>query len=300
MSDPARTTLMLAHGAFTDRDHPQAEGVVRITPNAITRFALDKHDGHRQIQLSDTIGPQSDDMLDLIDAIRLKGKDKVNVPGYKRVLVVRVESTRGMDSFAAQRLGEAVEAYMDTFGASQFATAAIGDLDRGKELHGKWNTLLLLRDQDGTWSFKNLRFTSIAKSTDGDYAIQRGRQVCKIDDDQLVATLLDDLDLQAALDSGFEIEEDGKYHLVRAPIDRGGAYAIVGGGTQVVYDDNFQVIASGQTGYTVMPAINIDGTPIDGKVTTVSGKGNDWNVQRCTPASSIQGPLARAYETPSA
>lgn len=299
MSDPDRNTLTLAHGAFTDRDHPQAEGVSRITPDAVTRFALDKKDGYRRIQLSDQVGPQSDGMLDLIDVIRLKGKTKVNFPGHDRALIVRVESTRGMDSFAARKLGEAIEAYMGKFKTSQFATAAIGDLDIGKELHGKWNTLLLLRGKKGTWSFMNLRFASVAPSTDGTYAILRGRQIGKIDAEQLVATLLDDLDLQAALDSGHELEQ-GKYHLVRAPIDQGGAYAVVGSGTQVVYNDRFEVIASGKTDYTVMPAIDVDGTPIDGQVTTVSGKGNDWTVQRGTPASSIQGSLARAYETPSA
>ncbi|MCR4314233.1 MAG: hypothetical protein NUV84_03235 [Candidatus Uhrbacteria bacterium] len=164
-------------------------------------------------------------------------------------------------------------------GVTEFATAAIADIAQNQELHGKWNTLLFLRDSEtGRWSFKNLRFTSVQKSTDGGFAILSGQKLGKIDDGTtVISTLLDPTKIQQILDGGYELEM-GKYHLVRAPINKGGAYAVVGNGFQTVYNDRFQVVASGTTGFIVMPTIDVDGTYTD-KVTTVSGSANDWDIR---------------------
>ncbi|MBI4591923.1 hypothetical protein HY733_00540 [Candidatus Uhrbacteria bacterium] len=286
-------TLILAISGFTEPKSKDSEGLTQVQPNDVTRFGFDKANGYQAVQISNEFGPQNDGMLDLIDAIKLD-EDDIDVEGYDCALVVRVESTRGLDSFVAQAMGESIEAYMTANRSTEFATATVADLDVDQELHGKWNTILLLRDStSGAWTFKNLRFTSVQKSTDGGYAVLSGNKMGKIDDGYaLVSTLIDNQKLQQVLAGGFELEK-GKYHLVRAPINQNGAYAVVGSGTQIVYDDKFNVIASGQTGFTVMPAIDVDGTHTDA-VTTVSGKGSAWDIRRSIAPAKADS-LAPAY-----
>ncbi|GEM_PF-4713271 len=285
------TTLRLAQCAFVDKGHPDADKATSIPPNRITRFAFDPKSGFRFVEVSDEHGPRSDGQLEVIDAIVI---DKRDIGGYDAALLVRLESIPGLDSFVAQAIGEATCAYMERSGCREFATAAIGDLDTGYDLHRKWNSLLLLCAKDGSWRFKNLLDMSVQLSTDDTYAILRDCQVGTIQAENLVSTLLIDEDRQAALHAGFELEE-GTHHLVRAPIHQGGAFAVVGGGLHTVYDAEFNVIGASETGMTIMPTINEDGTPIQGKVTTVSGKGEDWHVQRGVPTSTIPENLASAY-----
>lgn len=286
-------TLLLALTAFKANEAPDADKVTQVTPNDVTRFAFDKDSGYQKIQISNEVGPQNDGMLELIDVIAV-APDKIDVSGYDRALIVRLESTRGLDSFVAQNIGDAVEAYMAANKVFEYATAAIDDLTDGKDLHGKWNTILLVRNFKGKWEFKNLRFTSVQRSTDGSYAILSGRKLGKINDGMtLISTLMDSDKILQVLASGYELE-NGKYHLVRAPITNNGAYAVVGNGFQTVYDNQFKVLASGQNGFTVMPAIDVDGSPKPGRVTTVSGKGSNWDVRRAIPANKADT-LASAY-----
>lgn len=284
----ALATVLLTASAFSQR----SADVVKVTPDTVTRFAFDKANGYTRVQISNQTGPQSDGMLDVIDAIRMN-VEQIDVPGYDRALIVRVQSTRGLDSFAAQKIGTAIETYMDMTSVSEFATAAIADIDVGQDLHGKWNTILLLRDHNGTWSFRNLRFTSVQRSTNGEFAILRGKKMARITGKDLVSTLLSPEKLQAILEAGFTLET-GKNYLVRTPINKGGAYAVVGDGFQTVYDGEFQVIAAGKAGFTTIPAIYVDGTSIDGQVTTISGKGNTWDIRTGIPANKADK-LAQAY-----
>lgn len=286
-------TLLLAISGFPDKKSEDFKSLTKIKPNDVTRFCFDKQGGYQQVTISNESGPKDDGQLEVIDAIAFSA-DEIDEQGYDRALIVRVQSTRGMDSFAAQKLGEAIEAYMDSNRASEFATAAIADLDVGQDLHGKWNTLVLLRDSGGNWIFKNLRFTSVQKSTGNTFAILRDGKMTKISAANLVSTLLDNVKFQAIMDSGHQLQDTKKAHLVRAPINKGGAYAVVADGYQTVYDDKLKVIASGQTGFTVMPAIDVDGSYKDGKVTTVSGKGGSWDIRPNIAAKNADA-LAKAY-----
>jgi hypothetical protein len=152
---------------------------------------------------------------------------------------------------------------------------------------------------DGVWQFKNLGCTSIQRTTDGNYAVLRDNKLAKIGADALVSTLLDDATLDKLIDGGHQLQGEGKKHLVRAPIKHGGAYAVVGDDDQTVYDDTYNVIASGKIGFIVMPAINADGAPIDCQVTTISGRGDDWDIRLNIPAKKADG-LAQAYGAPAA
>lgn len=289
----SRLTLLLALTAFKNKGDADASKVTQITPNAATRFAFDKKGGYQQVQISNQNGPQNDGMLDVIDATYL-APDQNDVTEIDRALIVRVESTRGLDSFTAQAIAEAIESYMDQNGTSEFATAAIHDIGQGQDLHGKWNTLLFVRDYEGKWTFKNLRFASVQKSTDDTFAILRDGKIAKTDGASLVSTLLDDTKLQALIDGGRVLGGSKKKHLVRAPINQGGAYAVVDENGQTIYDDKFETVVTAQTPFLVMPAINEDGTYADGQVTTVSGKGNDWDIRPGIPASKA-GDFATAY-----
>ncbi len=284
-------TLLLAVSGFLDPKSEDSKNITQVTPDTTTRFAFRKSD-YDTVTISNESGPKNDGLLEVIDAIALSA-DEIDVSGYDRALIVRVQSTRGLDSFAAQKMGEAIEAYMDRNGCSEFATAAIGDLDFGQELHGKWNTLIMLRDDEGNWTFKNRRFTSIQKSTGDEYAVLLDGKMAKTPGVTLISTLLDDTKFQALLDGGYKLDTR-KAHLVRAPINKDGAYAVVSDGTQVVYDDNKNVIASGKTGFTVMPAIDADGQYVDNKVTTVSGSGDKWDIRRGISADKSDK-LAPAY-----
>lgn len=284
-------TLMLAVSGFLDPKSEDSKNITKVTPDTTTRFAFDKSN-YDKFTISNESGPQNDGLLDGIDAIALSA-DEIDVSGYDRALIVRVQSTRGLDSFAVQKMGEAIEAYMDRNGSSEFAAAAIDDLDVGKDLHGKWNTLVLLRDNDGNWTFKNLRFVSVQKSTEDTYAILKDNKMARTPGVTLISTLLDDSKRQALLTDGHQLE-NGKYHLVRSPIKQGGAFAVVSNGTQIVYDAKMNVIASGRTGFTVMPAIDADGQYVDNKVTTVSGKGDTWDIRRGISATKSDK-LAPAY-----
>lgn len=285
-------TLVLAISGFIDTNSDDAKKVTEITPDKAIRFAFNKQ-SYDEVQISTEFGPQNDGMLELIDAIAISADD-IDVSGYDRALIVRVQSTRGMDSYAAQKIGEAIGAYMDQNGCDQFATAAIADLDVGQDLHGKWNTLFLLRDDQGNWTFKNLRFTSVQKSIGNTFAVLRDGKMTKIGAANLVSTLLDNQKLQTILDSGYQLQDTKKAHLVRAPINKGGAYAVVADGYQTVYNDKLKVIASGRTLFTVMPAIDVDGSYRDGQVTTVSGKGGSWDIRPNIPAKNADA-LAKAY-----
>ncbi|MEK7619794.1 MAG: hypothetical protein AAB413_00965 [Patescibacteria group bacterium] len=207
-------TLLLAISGFPDASSDDFKGLTTIKPNDVTRVAFNKK-GYDQVQFSNETGPQNDGLLDVIDAIKL-GADQVEAGDC--ALIVRIESTRGMDSYTAQKIGEAIEAYMRANNVTEFATAAIADIAPGQELHGKWNTLLLVRDFDGQWTFKNLRFASVQKSTDGTFAILCDGKIAKTDGDSLVSTLLDADKLNELLDGGIVKLDNKKAHLVRPPV----------------------------------------------------------------------------------
>lgn len=287
-------TLLLAISGFPDVNSDDSKGLTKVTPDQATRMAFDKANGYQTVQISNETGPVSDGMLDVIDAIKLDDGE-IDIENTDCALIVRIESTRGMDSYVAQQIGEAIEAYMAANKVTEFATAAIADIASGQEIYGKWNTLLLTRDADtGKWDFKNLRFTSVQKSTDGDYAILKDGKLAKTDGGSLVSTLLDSAKLNELMDGGHVLDGTKKKHLVRAPINKGGAYAVIDeDGSQTVYNDQFEVIASGKTTFVVMPAIDVDGAYTD-KVTTVSGQGNDWDVRKGIPASKADV-FAQAY-----
>lgn len=284
-------TLQLAISGFPDANSEDSKGLTQVKPNDVTRVAFNK-DGYDKVQFSSGFGPQNDGMLELVDAIAIAA-DEIDISGYDRALIVRVQSTRGMDSNAAQKVGEALEAYMTRNGVSEFATAAIADIAQGQQLHGKWNTLLLVRTCDGAWTFKNLRFTSIQRSTGNTYAILRNGQLAKIDGGSLVSTLLDNQKLQALIDGGRQLEGNRKKHLVRAPLQTG-AFAVIDENGQTIYDDSFKVVVTGKAPFVVMPAINEDGTYADGQVTTVSGQGDKWDIRNRIPAAKADA-LAKAY-----
>lgn len=288
------TTLLLAISGFPDSNSEDSKGLIQIKPQDVTRVAFDKKGGYQAVQISNETGPVNDGMLEVIDAIKLD-EGKIDIQDADCALIVRVQSSRGMDSYVAQKIGEAIEAYMSTNKVTEFATAAIADIAPSQELHGKWNTLLLTRDANtGKWDFKNLRFTSVQKSTGNSFAILRDGKLAKTDGGSLISTLLDSTKLNELIDGGRVLDGSKQKHLVRAPIQVSGAYAVVDENGQTVYDDDFKVIAYGQTGFVVMPAINEDGTYANGKVTTVSGKGNDWDIRPSISASKA-GDLAQAY-----
>lgn len=278
-------TVVLAMTAFSNR----STDLVNVTPDTVTRFAFDKANDCTQVQISNQTGPQNDGMVEVIDAIYT---DTINVTGIDCAIVVRLQTT-DLDDAAIQAIGTALESYMDKNGASQFATAAIHDIGQGQQLFGHWNTMVFTRDNGGKWSAKNLGFTSVQKSTDGNYGVLLDGKLANVDGGSIVSTLLDSTKLQALIDGGYQLAGDKKKHLVRAPLQTG-AYAVVDETGQTIYDDQFKVIAAAMTGFTVMPAIDVDGTPTPGKVTTVSGKGNTWDIRTSIPANKA-GNLAQAY-----
>lgn len=284
-------TLLLALTAFKDKADADADKVTQITPDATTRFAFqtDQDGTFIQVEISSQTGPQSDNKLELVDAIYF-ASDEIDVTEVDRALVVRVENTE-LSPEAIQAIGETIESYMDQNGCGQFATAAIHDIGEGQDLHGKWQTYVFTRAYDGQWSAKSLGFTSVAKTDNGAYGVLLDGKLAQVKDSELISTLLDDQKLDAALNGGYQLPVK-KAHLVRPPV--GQAFAVVASGEQIVYDGDFQMVGEPQSGFTCMQAIDVDGSPKPGVVNTVSGKGNNWDVRTAIPASKA-GKLAQAY-----
>lgn len=294
-----KMTFLLALTAFKDASDGDAGKVTKITPDTVTRFAFKKDDAGNYIAvaISNKTGPQNDGMVELIDAIHI-GPSKIDVTGIDRAIIVRLE-TDTLSSEDVQTIGEILEAYMTSSGCDQFATAAIADIGEGQELFGKWDTAVFTRDYDGKWGAKSLGFTSVAKSTEGTYAVLNNGSLAKTDGGSLISTLLDDSKFQALMNDGHMLDGTKKKHLVRAPLQTG-AYAVVDENGQTIYDENFQIIVAGKQPFVVMPAIDENGEYVDGQVTTVSGSGGDWDVRRAIPATKA-GDLATAYgATPAA
>ncbi|MBI4256552.1 hypothetical protein HY626_00680 [Candidatus Uhrbacteria bacterium] len=284
-------TLLLALTAFKNEEDADAGKVTQVTPDKATRFAFKKDDSgnYTQAEISNQIGPQNDGNLEIVDAIYFGATD-VDVTEIDRALVVRLETTE-LDDNAIQAIGSALESYMDQNGCDQFATAAVHDIGEGQELYGRWTSMVFTRDYDGKWSAKSIGFTSVAKNSDGDYAVLKDGKMAKINGSGLISTLLDNNKLQALLDGGYQLQGNKKAHLVRPPI--GKDFAVVANGQQVVYDSEFQVTGT-EDNFTTMQAIDVDGSPKAGVVNTISGSGNTWDVRTNIPASKAGG-LAQAY-----
>lgn len=290
--NPHLLTLSFALTGFIDRAVDTFGDTKGMTPDQVTRFAIDPD--FKEIEVSNQHGPQDDGRLELIDAIDVPVNLIPADVNIAKAIVVRMQSFRGLDSIKATRLGKTVTTYMEKSGTTQFATAAIDSLSKGQVLRGKWNTLLLIQDKAGNWTFKNLRFLSVQPSVDGKYALLLDGKINTVTGIELVTTLIDDGKINTVLTNGYDLDK-GKYHLVRAPINTRGAFAIVGKSYQYVRDIDFKVIAAAKTGMTVIPAIDVDGSVIK-TVTTVDGKDNDWTVLPQISVDQIPTDLRPAYQ----
>ncbi|MCR4314234.1 MAG: hypothetical protein NUV84_03240 [Candidatus Uhrbacteria bacterium] len=98
----ASLTVMLPISAFMDPESPDSGKITLITPDKVTRFAFDRKSGYQKVEIGNQTGPQNDGMLELVDAIRLE-PNQMDFPGYDRALIARIQSTREMDSYSAER-----------------------------------------------------------------------------------------------------------------------------------------------------------------------------------------------------
>ncbi|NQV90436.1 hypothetical protein HQ487_03455 [Candidatus Uhrbacteria bacterium] len=267
-----------------------------MTPDAIQRMAFDKD--FETVEFSAEHGPRKDGKIELMDAIQIPFKFIPADLGAKSIYVVRLQSTRGMDSLKATRLGKTIKAYMDSTGTKQFATAAIGIIDEGQQLYGRWNTLVLTEDMDGNWSFANLRFTSVQLSTDENYGILRDNHVAIVPANDLVDTLLDAKKLNEVITDGYELETveiDKHSYLVRADTGLGHALSVVSDGQMTILDTDFQVVDGGtfQSEEVVIPGITATGNT-NGHLVLVSGNDESWKVQ-AVPRNQATGNYAQAF-----
>lgn len=279
------TLLILALAAFsTDSQHPDAANVIAIGPDSVTRFAYNPAD--QTIEVSSEKGPMDDGKIELVDAITV-ASDQLAGSGFDKVTIVRL-SGNDLDPMDVQAFGAAIDAYMEmntpsTTGAREFATAAIADTASFDA--GNWQTVLLTRNTDGQWTRKNMGLVSIQLSTDGTFAILADGKVARVNGSQILQTLLDNTSFRATLDSGFAID-DGKY-LVRAPTNKGGAFAVVGDNCQTVYNADFEPIgiATSFNG-VVIPVLFADTQPAaeTGIMVTTVFRGDDgMSIQRGIP-----------------
>lgn len=260
-----------------------------LPPNQLTRMAFDTD--FTSVELSETEGPKNDGKIDVIDAL-LVGPRRINVPCVEQMLIVRMR-TATLTPEAVQSIGGTIFAYMTKHVATQFATAAISNISKGQNLFGEWATYIFFQDYKGVWHAINLGSSSIQQSVENGWALLKDGQMTWIQGIDLASTLFIDGKLQKAMQEGLNLGV-GDYHLVRAPIRTGGAFAVVGEGLTVIYDVNFNVIASGTCDFTVLPAINADGTQKPGMVNTVSGSDDVWDVRKDIPATDADD-LAHAY-----
>ena len=294
MQRSATKTLLLALLAFTDSSNADAGKVNQITPDVITRAAFDKV--FQTVELSSETGPRKDGKIELIDAAQIPAKF---TKGGSKAYIVRLQSTRGMDSQKARRLGECVQAYLDQNGSQGFATAGIGIIDESKTLYGRWNTLLLEQDKYDNWTFINLRFTSVQASVDDAYAVLRSNKLAYVDGSDLLDTLRDTKKLNDAIGDGYELTVvgDKKGYLVRADINNGHAAAAVSGGYTTFLDSNFQMVGGTEaikTDGVIMPTIHADGST-NGGLTSVNGNDEDWNIKIGTPRDQVSSEIQGAF-----
>jgi len=242
--------------------------------------------------------PRKDGKIELIDALKVPFKFIPAELGAKAVFVVRMQSTRGMDSRKATLLGKAIQAYMDRNDTSQFATAAIGIIDKGQQLYGRWNTLVLTEYANGTWSFANLRFASVQLSVNEDYGVMRDDMVAIVDANSLVDTLLDSKKLDETIDDGYQLETmdpNQKGYLVRADTERNHALSVVSDGQKTILDGDYQIVDGGtfEGDEVVIPGIQANGKA-NGHLVLVSGNDEDWTVQ-AIPRNEATGNYAQAF-----
>lgn len=289
-----KKTLLIPITAFVDKQVPGAVNVTEITPDQLTQFAVSVTVDTDLVMISDAVNPPAlPGFMRLLDVICFSA-DEIDVSGFDSVLVIRHEGE--MTDQSAQSFGQSVESFMDQHVCSEFATIAIDKIGNGQTLFGKWSTSVLARNYEGKWEYTVLGFTSVEKSTDGDYGVLLDGQMTKIEGATLVSTLLVPTKLTDALADGYTLTGSKKAHLVRAPISEGGAFAVVSGDGQVVYDDSFQIIGSGETGFTTLQAINARGVHQPGIVTTVSSSPDTdtYDVRTHIPAKKAGG-LGQAY-----
>jgi hypothetical protein len=214
----------------------------------------------------------------------------------EKVFLARVQTGLITDIETATKLGQALEAYTDRYNNTRFSTGAVSTMKTGGALHNKWTTVVLCKNGDNTWTFKDIGQISV-EVTHKTSAIMHNSRVFRTPTTQLLQTLLLDNTALTTIvaNTGFDTGEvDG--FLVRTPGQT--AFTVVGSEAQAVYNDANTIVATslGSTdgGYIVLPAIDVSGMQVSGQATTVGFEGDRTNIQ-FVPTSTLAPNFDKVY-----
>lgn len=234
MSEPSvRCTKYLAIDLFTDQ-----ESFKGVTPDIIQRFAFSKD--LSGVEMSALHGFQPDDRYDVIDVIKIEGP-AVNVKWYDLALIVRIRNLPSVQK-KAQQIGSTLSVYMRH--VSDFVTKSVEQLHCERPLHRGWQTIVFLREEDGTWRYRDLGEVSVQRSTEGQFAVLKWGRITRIPGDKLISVLLDRDLLQEALSNGRHISDRNAPFLVQTPQSDEVAAAVASNGCITFFDNELMSLQS--------------------------------------------------------
>ena len=276
--------LFTAFTLLGTSDYGNANGVA---PNQIAFFAFNQD--LSEVYIGDERGTNQDMALQEVIGVDVVPANFIPANlDVEKVFLARVQTGLITNVETATRLGQALEAYTDRYNNTRFSTGAISDMKTGGALHNKWTTVVLCKNGDNTWTFKNIGQISV-EVTHKTSAIMHNGRVFRTPTTQLLQTLLLETSMLTTIvaNTGFDTGEvDG--FLVRAPSQA--AYIVVGSEAQAVYNDTNTIVATslGSTdgGYIVLPAIDVSGMQVSGQATTVGFKDERTNIQ-FVPTSTL-------------